>query len=157
MDFNHMVLIIFGLVSTITIGVSFITPAAEQSNLDGTTFQLTGFGDSSRVTMSDPLHRQMLLTLGVVLLAVMLNLCVGFGYTNNPTTGGEVTISGGLLSIFCSWVWASMILIFMITLLLIRNWCKNPTSEANELAVETYGKGYEKDETVVNTSGKDAE
>lgn len=159
MDFNHMVLIIFGLVSTVTIGVSFITPASETSNLDGTTFQLTGFGDSSRVTMSDPLHRQMLLALGVVLLAVMLNLCVGFGYTNNPTTGGEVTISGGLLSIFCSWVWASMILIFMITLLLIRSWCKNPdlTSGTNELAVQTYGKGYETDETVVNTSLKDAE
>mmetsp|Transcript_112860 Transcript_112860/g.283864 ORF Transcript_112860/g.283864 Transcript_112860/m.283864 type:complete len:176 (+) Transcript_112860:3-530(+) len=106
MDFNHMVLIIFAVASAVTIVVSLLTVRPLETQLQGTcatAAATTGTAvGCSGLSALDPMHRRMLLDSGELLLAIMLVLCVGFGYSAEPTRGGQTTISGGVLCILCT-------------------------------------------------------
>mmetsp|Transcript_112861 Transcript_112861/g.283865 ORF Transcript_112861/g.283865 Transcript_112861/m.283865 type:complete len:191 (+) Transcript_112861:3-575(+) len=89
MDFNHMVLIIFAVASAVTIVVSLLTVRPLETQLQGTcatAAATTGTAvGCSGLSALDPMHRRMLLDSGELLLAIMLVLCVGFGYSAEPT------------------------------------------------------------------------
>jgi len=126
MNFNHMALIIFVLVIVTTVMVSGWSHKPDDEQLWGTCLYPTKASQESRLDDEDAMDEQrrrgtafranpeiskFLQAIGSMLLAVMLSLCVGFGYTDeherceneDPISCYKSTaISGGMLAILCN-------------------------------------------------------
>jgi len=106
------------MATVVTIIASFFTEKPQLEQLVGTcvTVSKEQHGQLEMQSASpfleiNPVHKQALRITGVMLLVVMLVLCVGFGYTDDPSEGGQITISGGVLSMICTCILATVVMI----------------------------------------------
>mmetsp|Transcript_174860 Transcript_174860/g.560664 ORF Transcript_174860/g.560664 Transcript_174860/m.560664 type:complete len:653 (+) Transcript_174860:54-2012(+) len=107
MDFNHIGSFVFLITLVVTIVVSLLSGKPDVGKLYGTCVTVAVPAAGVRPPSVEfrlatkASHRQMLLTSGLFLLAVMGTLCVGFGYSSAPWEGGGTTVSGGIICILC--------------------------------------------------------